>query len=242
MGNGKMAELGRQRRQRGTIVLEASHQPETLRFFLLSTHYRSPSTTARIGWQEVQRGPGRLLSLFRALSSGSPAKSFYELAGAGKASARSSRAAMPARVPGGDRRAARDVPGAHGRRFQHRRRRRRPVRTADGPQPLCGHVASLKEPEARREAVAAVSSGASWCCKELSQILGLFCEAAAADRRAAATMQLVSGLMQLAHRPACRGEHARPKNFALADQIRKRLGELGVTLEDRPGGTGWRVG
>jgi cysteinyl-tRNA synthetase len=26
------------------------------------------------------------------------------------------------------------------------------------------------------------------------------------------------------------------KNFALADQIRKRLGELGVTLEDRPGG------
>ena len=24
--------------------------------------------------------------------------------------------------------------------------------------------------------------------------------------------------------------------------IRKRLGDLGVTLEDRPGGTGWRVG
>jgi cysteinyl-tRNA synthetase len=32
------------------------------------------------------------------------------------------------------------------------------------------------------------------------------------------------------------------KNFALADQIRKRLGDIGVTLEDRPGGTGWRVG
>ncbi len=32
------------------------------------------------------------------------------------------------------------------------------------------------------------------------------------------------------------------KNFALADQIRKRLSEIGVTLEDRPGRTGWRLG
>ena len=31
------------------------------------------------------------------------------------------------------------------------------------------------------------------------------------------------------------------KNFALADQIRQRLTQLGVTLEDRPGGTGWRI-
>ena len=31
------------------------------------------------------------------------------------------------------------------------------------------------------------------------------------------------------------------KNFALADTIRKRLGDLGVTLEDRPDGTAWRV-
>ena len=39
-----------------------------------------------------------------------------------------------------------------------------------------------------------------------------------------------------------RQEARKAKNFVLADQIRKRLGELGVTLEDRPGGTGWRVG
>ena len=30
--------------------------------------------------------------------------------------------------------------------------------------------------------------------------------------------------------------------FDQTDLIRKRLGELGVTLEDRPGGTTWRVG
>jgi cysteinyl-tRNA synthetase len=31
------------------------------------------------------------------------------------------------------------------------------------------------------------------------------------------------------------------RNFAEADTIRKRLTELGVTLEDRPDGTIWRV-
>ena len=39
-----------------------------------------------------------------------------------------------------------------------------------------------------------------------------------------------------------RAEARKAKNFAVGDQIRKRLTELGVTLEDRPGGTGWRVG
>ena len=39
-----------------------------------------------------------------------------------------------------------------------------------------------------------------------------------------------------------RAEARKAKNFALGDQIRKRLGELGVTLEDRPGGTLWRRG
>ena len=31
------------------------------------------------------------------------------------------------------------------------------------------------------------------------------------------------------------------KNFGLADEIRKRLTELGVTLEDRADGTRWRI-
>ena len=52
--------------------------------------------------------------------------------------------------------------------------------------------------------------------------------------------QLVGGLMQLLI--DLRAEARKSKNFAMADQIRKRLADLGVTLEDRPGGTGWRVG
>ena len=51
---------------------------------------------------------------------------------------------------------------------------------------------------------------------------------------------LVGGLMQLLI--DLRAEARKTKNFALGDQIRKRLTELGITLEDRQGGTGWRVG
>ena len=92
--------------------------------------------------------------------------------------------------------------------------------------------------------------------KELSQILGLFWEPIAAPKGDA---KLVGGLQKLladlksnaeGQTPdelmqrliALRAEARKTKNFATADTIRKRLGELGVTLEDRPGGTGWRVG
>ena len=74
--------------------------------------------------------------------------------------------------------------------------------------------------------------------RELSQILGLFHEPVVAAK--GGDDKLVGGLMQLLI--DLRAEARKAKNFAVADQIRKRLTELGVTLEDRPGGTGWRVG
>jgi cysteinyl-tRNA synthetase len=74
--------------------------------------------------------------------------------------------------------------------------------------------------------------------RELSNILGLFREPPKSS--GGGNDQLVNGLMQLLI--DLRAEARKAKNFALGDQIRKRLGELNITLEDRPGGTGWRVG
>jgi cysteinyl-tRNA synthetase len=74
--------------------------------------------------------------------------------------------------------------------------------------------------------------------RELSQILGLFREPI--TKADAGKDQLVSGLMQLLL--DIRADARKGKNFALADQIRKRLADIGVTLEDRQGGTGWRAG
>ncbi len=64
--------------------------------------------------------------------------------------------------------------------------------------------------------------------------------------------QLVSGLMQLlldlrenlrtTAKSAAKDNPLKKPLFDQTDLIRSRLKELGVTLEDRPGGTTWRVG
>lgn len=86
--------------------------------------------------------------------------------------------------------------------------------------------------------------------KEFADLLGL--TFAPTDTKFGGDDKLVSGLMQLlldlrANLRATAKEAAKdnPLKKALFDQtdvIRKRLAELGVTLEDRPTGTTWRVG
>jgi cysteinyl-tRNA synthetase len=72
--------------------------------------------------------------------------------------------------------------------------------------------------------------------RELSHILGLFW---APRERKGGDDRLVSGLIRLLI--DMRTDARKTKNFAQADLIRRRLTELGVTLEDRPDGTGWRL-
>jgi cysteinyl-tRNA synthetase len=74
--------------------------------------------------------------------------------------------------------------------------------------------------------------------KEMSQILGVFLKPVQAETEG--SDKLMGGVMQLLI--DLRAEARKSKNFALADQIRQRLSHLGITIEDRPGGTGWRVG
>ena len=99
--------------------------------------------------------------------------------------------------------------------------------------------ADAKELEGAKPSAGAVNDfrKATGVLRELSQILGLFQTPPA---KAAGDDKILNGLMQLLI--DLRAEARKSKNFAMADQIRKRLGEIGVTLEDRPGGTGWRVG
>jgi cysteinyl-tRNA synthetase len=74
--------------------------------------------------------------------------------------------------------------------------------------------------------------------RELGGILGLFQTPPASASQG--SDELVGKLVQLFI--DLRNEARKSKNFVMADQIRKRLSDLGVTLEDRPGGTGWRRG
>ncbi|MFM7845582.1 MAG: cysteine--tRNA ligase [Planctomycetota bacterium] len=74
--------------------------------------------------------------------------------------------------------------------------------------------------------------------RELSAILGLF--KAPVAKTSAASDGLVEQLMRLMIelRADARGR----KDFATADKVRQSLAEIGVLLEDRKGGTEWRVG
>ena len=88
--------------------------------------------------------------------------------------------------------------------------------------------------------------------KELGQILGLFFEAPSAgtlggdDKIVAGLMQLVielrNNLRAEAKKIAGKDDPTKKMLFGQTDIIRTRLAELGITLEDRPAGTTWRVG
>jgi cysteinyl-tRNA synthetase len=73
--------------------------------------------------------------------------------------------------------------------------------------------------------------------RELSGLLGLFRKPVAAPPEAAGalTEDLLGLLVDL------RNRLRKEKNFALADEVRNRLAELGVTIEDRPDGSKWRI-
>ena len=71
--------------------------------------------------------------------------------------------------------------------------------------------------------------------RELTNILGIF--VASAKPQAAGGDDLLAKVMPLVIE--VRATARKIKNFAVADKIRDALGPIGVTLEDRAGGTEW---
>jgi cysteinyl-tRNA synthetase len=78
--------------------------------------------------------------------------------------------------------------------------------------------------------------GAGRTLKNLGLVLGLFRGLPSAD--GARDDAMIGKLMELLIK--LRAEARAGKNFAMADGVRNGLAELGVTLEDRADGTGWR--
>jgi cysteinyl-tRNA synthetase len=207
------------------------HQPETLRFFLLATHYRRPIDYSEERLQETQRGLDNFQRFFERFERITKS-SFHTLQSLTKRGPFEAKEGFVTEVAG-YREAFFEcmdddfnTGGAIGVLFELLTSLNR---FADAQQ--------LESGQASASALADFRQGAM-VLRELSQILGIFRESAA--KPAANDDKLVNGLMQIFL--DLRAEARKTKNFALADQIRKRLGELGVTLEDRPGGTGWRLG
>ncbi len=219
----------------GTIVLMSDllkdHPPDTLRALLLSSHYRRPIDFGPNRLDEIERG---LQTFYRAF------ERFTELTGErfdllvaplrrGEFNPGSSALLKEIAEHREQFLAAMDddfnTGGAIGELFEvvHALNRFANELTPDPNPEMTGRLAEYR--------------AGMVVLKELSQILGLFQRQAAAVQSTgdSLTAPLMGLLIDL------RARLRKEKNFALADEIRKQLTDLGVTLEDRADGTRWRI-
>jgi cysteinyl-tRNA synthetase len=250
MGTAKMA--GSVGNVVNVVDLLKQHSPETVRFLLLGTHYRSP-----IEWSDE-----RLAEVGRAL------EGFYRFFERYERIRSESFYSLPAKV--GER-----CPAESDRAWPHREFGkqiselwRRFFAHMDDDFNTGGAVGVLHElltvlnrfaddtklediPARSMETFIDFGRGTA-ILRELSAILGLF-RAPPAEKKLGGDDALVAGLMQLlidvrnnlraeAKKIATKDDPLKKALFGQTDFIRQRLGALGVSLEDRPGGTGWRVG
>jgi cysteinyl-tRNA synthetase len=204
---------------------------ETVRFFLLATHYRRPIDFGEEHIQDVQRGLDGFHRFFERYER-ITGQSFYTL---------------PAPARRADFAASGDLLN------DLARQRERFLEHMDDDFNTGGAIgvlyemlstlnrlADVKQLEASGKSDAAALDAyrrGTGVLRELSQLLGVFLAPPA--KAEGGNAEIANGLMQLL--VDLRNESRKAKNFAIADQIRKRLTDLGVTLEDRPGGTIWRL-
>jgi cysteinyl-tRNA synthetase len=207
------------------------HHPETLRLLLLSSHYRSPIEYSEERLAELRRGLESFYRFFERYERVT-GTSFYALTHekTGAALAESGREFLCE---------------LHGHRTGFLGCMDDDFNTGGAIGVLYDLLTSLNrfadvnklEEVKTGPAVEEFVIGAK-LLRELSRILGLFLEPVRSPQANGADQALLDGLMTLLI--DLRAESRKAKNFAVADQIRKRLAELGVTLEDRTGGTDWR--
>jgi cysteinyl-tRNA synthetase len=212
----------------------AHYAPETVRFFLLSTHYRSPIDFSLENIANTARsmdGFYRMFETFQRITG----TSFYELKAPTVRTETTSLANLPEDVKAvvSDLRdrfwEAMDddfnTGGAIGMLFELRRA-------------INGFMSQNKlEEQASPEQVAPLTALLT-LFKELSNVLGVFRQPQ--QKSSGADDAFVNGLMDLIL--AIRKDARATKNWAVADQIRNKLTELKVTVEDGKEGVRWTRG
>ncbi|MGA2063614.1 MAG: cysteine--tRNA ligase [Thermoguttaceae bacterium] len=209
--------------------------PETIRFFLLATHYRRPIDYSLGRLQETQAAVENFHRFFKR----------YE-----RVCGRSFHAIRPPER----RRQGEFNPGGDGLLVDVAGRRDRFLEAMDDDFNTGGAIGhlfellrrlnkfiddeKLEQPENRSDDRLASLARGTAVLRELGAVLGLFGRPPEAAEPAD-DMELVARLMGLLI--DLRAEARAKKDFATADRIRKGLSGLGITLEDRSGGTGWTL-
>lgn len=217
--------------------LLARFAPETIRFFLLSTHYRRPIDFSEERIQDVEKGLDGFYRFFERYKRVT-GDDFYTLTSA-------------AHREQGD-----FTPSADATEQAIAEHRRKFLESMDDDFNTGGAIGDLfelvrllnryvdaekLESTGKSDAakVAVLKRGAT-VMRELANTVGLFRTPVQKPGAAGgANDELVGKLMKLFIE--VRAEARKNKNFATADGIRKGLAEIGVVLEDRPDGTSWSV-
>ncbi|HVX64594.1 MAG TPA: cysteine--tRNA ligase [Pirellulales bacterium] len=205
---------------------------ETIRFFLLSTHYRRPIDFSEERIEEVEKGLDTFYRFFKRYER-IAGESYYQVA------------AATTREQGAFE------PGENAMQRQFHELREQFLEAMDDDFNTGGGIGVLFElvralnkfaddsaleaaGKSDAEKRATFKLGAS-IMRELAGTIGLFLKPV--ETAASGGDELVNQLMALVIE--MRADARKSKNFAMADKIRDRLGEIGITLEDRPSGTEW---
>src|SRR5579871_6361073 len=215
-------------------LLFALHPAETIRFFLLSTHYRSPIDFSDENISQTGRSLEKFYRLFETFER-ITGKNFYEL----------STAATRAKTQ--------KLEGSAKDFFQMLTHLRdRFYDAMDDDFNTGGAVGTLFEltkcvngfinehkldagAKADAKAIDALTQGMT-LLKELSNLLGVFFKPLAKGKEQddGFANELMQFILEI------RADARKSKNFALSDKIRDRLTALKVTVEDRPDGSSWK--
>ncbi|HVL13199.1 MAG TPA: DALR domain-containing protein, partial [Gemmata sp.] len=224
------------------------HSAETVRFLLLSSHYRSPIEYSEERLDEIAKSLQAFYTLFDRYER-LTGQSFYALHEIGREEfATGGMAGI--RTEGSDP----SFPDGVGNEF---------MRAMDDDFNTGEAIGVLFKAVRKANSIAdrveerklpveiALYDSRMREIRTMANILGLFW-APPAKKELGGGDQLVAGLMQLlldlrnnlraTAKEAAKDNPLKKSLFDQTDLIRKRLAELGVTLEDRPGGTTWRVG
>jgi cysteinyl-tRNA synthetase len=231
-------EVEKMSKSKGNIVtitdLLARHRPETVRFFLLATHYRRPIDFSDDRIEEVSRGMHAFYRFFERYQR-ITGESYFNVPPFNPLTQSGAQSEPPELL--GELNAQRvrfleamdddfNTGGAIGVLYDI-------LRLLNGVTDRAERDESSKNDELLLQLL----RGGVAIVRELTSILGIF-SAPVADAGKPPndlTAKLIELFIDL------RKQARTQKNFSLADDIRKRLGELGVTLEDRSDATSWRI-
>src|SRR2546423_1854360 len=218
---------------RVTDLIE-THSPDVIRYLLLSSHYRRPIEFSDQALADARKALGAFARLFERVQrlNGQP---------------------LTEDVPDMDRTAAALLEGDHGdfaRSILNLKMKF--LEMMDDDFNTAGAIAVMHELSGEINAfiekhniehnkqaeLIQASAAAAQSLRKLGLVLGLFRPGYA--RPESRDSDLADQLMKLLIEIRARAREE--KNFALADQVRKGLEAIGVTLEDRQDGTIWRKG